>query len=66
LADVCQATLPKRRENPRYTLVVGPPPGPYRDPILENMETKEQGNEFPFDECLSVNVAARGYDDVRL
>jgi len=34
--------------------------------ILEEMETKEKGDEYTFDECLPVAIAACIHDDLWL
>ena len=34
--------------------------------ILEEIETKEKVDEYTFDECLSVTIAACTYDDLWL
>jgi hypothetical protein len=56
----------ERRDNPRWHAVGETPVGVYLARILEEMETKEKGDEHTFYECLSGTIAGRTHDDLWL
>jgi hypothetical protein len=61
-----RSALIERRDNLRWHAISKTPVAVNLAWILEEMETKEKVDEYTFDECLSVAIAARTHDDLWL